>query len=169
MRIFDGYIYRDATIEEVASVERTYRIFAELERVRPMTETEVTRLLIAHQINTLAVDDNTASRMTEFFPELTGDGALITAGTRINWRGQLKRAAVDLWDNPDSTPDAAPNLWEDIDYKDGVRIIPEIITAGTAFALDELGWWGDTLYRSKLAANTYTPEQYPAGWEKALQ
>lgn len=39
------------------------------------------------------------------------------------------------------------------------------ITAGTAFALDECGWWGDTLYRSTISANVWTPEQYPAGWK----
>lgn len=161
--------YIDMTDEEIATLQSAQRAEKAAELTRPLIESEIFRILIAQQINSLSVNDATASRMTDYFPELTGDGALITAGTRINWRGQLKRAAVDLWDNPDSSPDAAPNLWEDIDYKDGVRIIPEIITAGTAFALDELGWWGDVLYRSKLAANTYTPEQYPAGWEKALQ
>ena len=90
----------------------------------------------------------------------------MSAGTRINWGGTVKRAAVDLWDNANNTPDAAPTLWEDIDYRDGYRVIPPVITVGTAFSLDELGWWGEKLYKSKLAANVYTPEQYPAGWEE---
>ena len=34
----------------------------------PMPESEVARLIIAQQINTLEVDDNTAIRMTEFYP-----------------------------------------------------------------------------------------------------
>ena len=51
-------------------------------------------------------------------------------------------------------------------YRDGIRIIPETITAGTAFAKDELGWWGDTLYKSLLDANVWTPEQNASGWEK---
>lgn len=62
-----------------------------------------------------------------------------------------------------------PTLWEDIDYRDGYRVIPSVITAGTAFAMDELGWWSGKLYKSKLAANVYTPEQYPAGWEKVSE
>lgn len=101
----------------------------------------------------------------ELSPKLKQDGSLVKSGTRINWNGKLKRAAVDLWDTQANNPDNAPTLWEDIAYRDGHRIIPATITAGTAFALDECGWWGDTLYRSKLAANVYTPEQYPAGWE----
>ena len=36
---------------------------------RPFTESEVNRMLIAQQINTLTVDDNTALRMLEFYPE----------------------------------------------------------------------------------------------------
>lgn len=62
------------------------------------------------------------------FTRLTGGGGLIKAGTRINWQGTVKRAASDLWDTPQNTPDAAPALWEDIQYKQGYRIIPETIT-----------------------------------------
>ena len=47
----------------------------------------------------------------------------------------------------------------------GIRVIPETITATQAFALDELGWWQEHVYRSTIAANVYTPEQYAAGWE----
>ena len=112
-----------------------------------------------------SLDDKTASTAPALLRQLRQDGKLVSAGTRINWVGTVKRAAVDLWDTAENTPDAAPTLWEDIDYRDGYRVIPSVITAGTAFALDELGWWGGKLYKSKLAANVYTPEQYPAGWE----
>ena len=112
-----------------------------------------------------SLDDQTASTAPALLRRLRQDGKLVSAGTRINWGGTIKRAAVDLWDTTDNTPGAAPTLWEDIDYRDGYRVIPSVITAGTAFAMDELGWWGGKLYKSKLAANVYTPEQYPAGWE----
>lgn len=112
----------------------------------------------------VSLDDKTASEGAELFPQLKGGGELIKAGTRINHRGAIKRAAVDLWDDAENTPDAAPTLWEDIAYKKGYRIIPEIITAGTAFKKSECGWWGDVLYESLIDANVYTPEAYPAGW-----
>lgn len=111
------------------------------------------------------VDDKTASVAPEMFDSLTGSGALVKAGTRINWGGTLKRAAVDLWDSVENNPDNAPALWEDIAYKLGYRIIPDVITSTLAFELDEIGWWGDKLYKSLLDANVYTPEQYPSGWE----
>ena len=110
--------------------------------------------------------DADASTAAELFPRLKQDGSLVSAGTRINWYGNVKRAAVDLWDRTENNPDNAPTLWEDIGYRDGIRIIPETITAGTAFAKDELGWWGDTLYKSLLDANVWTPEQNASGWEK---
>lgn len=112
-----------------------------------------------------SLDDASASNAAELFPALKQDGSLVRAGTRINWHGTIKRAASDLWDTEANDPDHAPTLWEDIAYKQGYRIIPETITAGTAFAKDECGWWGDVLYKSLIDANVYAPEAYPAGWE----
>ena len=114
---------------------------------------------------TATLDDAVASTVIPLYPSMKYDGSLIASGTRINWNGTLKRAAVDLWDRPDNNPDNAPDLWEDIQYRDGYRIIPDVITVGLAFSNGEKGWRGDTLYRSKLDANTYTPEQHPDGWE----
>lgn len=112
-----------------------------------------------------SLEDKDASEAPVLFPKLKQDGSLVSAGTRINWNGIVKRAAVDLWDTEANNPDNAPALWEDLAYRDGYRIIPATITAGTAFALDECGWWEDKLYRSLIAANVYTPAAYPAGWE----
>ena len=130
-----------------------------------MNRAEALRLRAIIETAAASLDDKTASIAPMLFPRLRQDGSLIKAGTRINYNGSIKRAAVDLWDTADNSPDNAPTLWEDILYRDGYRIIPDVITAGTAFALDELGWWGDKLYKSLLSANVYTPEQYPNGWE----
>lgn len=113
-----------------------------------------------------SLDDKTASTAAMLFPRLKQDGSLISAGTRINWNGIVKKAAVDLWDTEGNNPDNAPTLWADLPYKDGYRIIPDIITVSTAFALEECGWWQGALYRSRVAANVYTPAQYPDNWER---
>lgn len=112
-----------------------------------------------------SLNDKTASTAAILFPRLKADGSLITAGTRINWNSTIKKAAVDLWDMAENNPDNAPGLWEDIEYKEGYRIIPDTLTVTTAFAKDECGWWNGVLYRSLLDANVYTPVAYPAGWE----
>lgn len=113
------------------------------------------------------VDDQTASTTATLFPKYKTDGSLLKAGSRINWGGVVKRASVDLWQTPENNPDKAPDLWEDIPYKDGYRIIPDVITAGLAFAYGEIGWWKDgNLYRSiRPDANPHTPEQAPDMWE----
>lgn len=108
--------------------------------------------------------DAVASMTAGVFPELKGDGQLIKAKTRINWNGVVKRARVDLWDTAANTPDNAPTLWEDINYKNGYRVIPSTITATETFGLGECGWWGEDLYISQLETNVWTPDQYSEGW-----
>jgi hypothetical protein len=129
-----------------------------------MKRAEAYRLRSIVEQAAASLDDKTASTAPTLFGRLKQDGALVKAGTRINWHGTLKRAAVDLWDRLENTPDAAPALWEDIAYRDGYRIIPAVLTAGTAFSKGERGWWGDTLYESVVDANVYTPEQYAQNW-----
>lgn len=114
---------------------------------------------------TAGLDDKIASTIPDLYPRLKYDGSLVKAGTRINWNGMIKRASVDIWDTEENDPYSAPTLWEDIEYRDGHRIIPMTITAGTAFAKDELGWWDGYLYKSLLDNNVWTPEAYPTGWE----
>lgn len=56
----------------------------------PFTESEVSRMLIAQQINSLTVDDNTALRMTEFYPEWA-DGQAYQSGYKVQRGGKLWR------------------------------------------------------------------------------
>ena len=112
-----------------------------------------------------SLDDKVASEGAELFPALKQDGSLVKAGTRINWNGMLKMAAVDLWDTAENNPDNAPALWQDIAYRQGIRIIPANITATEQFAKGERGWWHDSLYESLIDANVWTPDAYPAGWQ----
>ena len=57
------------TAEEIVAMKAEAARFEAAERARPLTAEEVTALLIKQQINTLTVDDNTALRMLEFYPE----------------------------------------------------------------------------------------------------
>ena len=109
-------------------------------------------------------DEKTISEAPELCRSLKQDGSLVRAGTRINWNGTIKKAAVDLWDTAENSPDKAATLWETLDYKDGYRIIPSVITVTGAFAKGERGWWNGKLYESKVGNNVYTPEQYADNW-----
>lgn len=112
------------------------------------------------------MDDVSASYLPEMFPRLYGNGSLVKAGTRIYWNGKLKKAAVDLWDRAECNPDNAPDLWETIDYVNGYRAIPDVITVTTAFSKGEKGWWKDAVYESLYDANVWNPEQFAAGWRR---
>ena len=156
----------EMTENEITENEKRRAITQTTENTRPLTTDEIARLIIRQQVNTLPIDNAIASRMVDYYPTLTGDGSLVKAETKINWHGMLKEAAVDLWDTDTNTPDSAPTLWSDIAYRDGIRIIPETITAVQAFAIGEFGWWDGHIYRSTIASNVYTPNQYAAAWEK---
>lgn len=132
-----------------------------------MTRQEALRLRSIVEQAAESLSDAVASTAPTLFPRLKQDGKLITAGTRINWGGTIKRAAVDLWDTAANAPDAAPTLWEDIHYRDGYRIIPDPITVGTAFAAGEKGWWGDVLMESVVDNNVYTPDEWADNWKVA--
>lgn len=134
-----------------------------------MTRAQAERIRAQVEAGAAALPDAEASVEPSLTRPMRYDGKPIEAGTRINWGGLLYRAAVTLWDREDSNPDNAPGLWEDVLYRDGIRVIPTVITAGLAFSYDEHGWWCDVLMRSILPGektNVYTPEQYPAGWEE---
>ena len=77
-------------IEDTEMVISLRRRMVIEEKYRPLTESEVSRMLIAQQINTLTVDDNTARRMVEFYPEWATDTAY-TAGYNVQHCGKLWR------------------------------------------------------------------------------
>ena len=129
-----------------------------------MKRSEAIRLRAIVETAVVSLDDQTASEATSLFPRLKGDGSLVKAGTRINHRGTIKRAAVDVWDTETNNPDNAPTLWEDIAYREGYRIAPDTFTATNAASKGEKLWFGDLLYESLIDGNVYTPEQYAAGW-----
>ena len=89
-KIVNGQI-ADMTAEEIADMEAAQAAFEAAERTRPLTMEEVSRMLIASQLNTLSVDDSTALRMREFYPQwkdLIGT-TVDMAGFKFTHNGQL--------------------------------------------------------------------------------
>ena len=131
-----------------------------------MTRSEAQKLIADIVKLRESTTDAQASSAVSVYPTLKQDGSLIKSGTRINYNATIIRAAVDLYDTETNSPENAPVLWETLNYKDGYRIIPEVITVGTAFSKGELGWWNDELYKSLVDSNVYTPDQYAPNWSK---
>jgi hypothetical protein len=59
----------ELTAAEIAALKAEQRKAEIAERRRPLTEAEVSRMIITEQINNLTVDDQTALRMREFYPD----------------------------------------------------------------------------------------------------
>lgn len=92
MRIFDGKEYREMTAEEIAEAEHSSKIASAYEKNRPLTETEVSRMMLAQQVNTIVVDDNTAVRMKEFYPTFDSIvGQTVQQGYKFTHGGKLWR------------------------------------------------------------------------------
>ena len=113
MRIFDGKIYRDMTAQELAAREQEARKAAVIEANRPLTEGEVTRLLITQQVNSLTVDDHTALRMKDFYPQWEL-GAAYTQGHKVRRSGKLWRCLQGHTAAPGWEPEISAALWESI-------------------------------------------------------
>lgn len=98
------WVQTDSTIVKKWTVKRD---------MRPLSQNAVTSKLIAQQINTLSVDDNTALRMKSFYPEWES-GATYAAGYKVQHGGNLWRTIQAHTAQPGWEPENAPSLWEQI-------------------------------------------------------
>lgn len=133
-----------------------------------MNLTQAMKLRAAMVTASESLDDKTASTAPEMFGKLKQSGALVKAGTRINWNGVVKKANVDLWDTAENSPDNAPDLWSNLAFHDGYRIIPTVFTAELAFSEGETGFWEQDgcYYTAKANGTVWTPAEYPSAWTK---
>ena len=124
MRVFDGKVYRNMTVEEIASMKAENVKTQLMERARPLTEAEVSRMLLAEQINTISVDDNTALRMLAFYPDWSVNTAY-TVGYKVRYKDGLWRVRQDHTSQAGWEPDIVPALWEQVcESHDGNRDDP---------------------------------------------
>ena len=109
---YDGITYSNFILSDDDKKAQVESQIAE--NSRPLTESEVTRLLIAKQINTLEVDDQTALRMLEFYPEWAADTDY-TAGYKVQHGGKLWRCLQAHTSQIGWEPSTATaSLWEEI-------------------------------------------------------
>ena len=88
MRIFENGFIREMTPEEIAALQEARARAEAEEKHRPLSQEDVTTMLLRQQINTLAVDDATAYRMREFYPEWA-EGQSYTVGHKLLYGGSL--------------------------------------------------------------------------------
>ena len=84
MRNYVNGKYIEMATEEITAMQDEAKKAEIQEKFRPLTAEEVTAMLIAQQINTIAVDDQTALRMRRYYPtfsELVGQ--TVSHGTKF--------------------------------------------------------------------------------------
>ena len=113
MRIYENGTYRDMTPEEIAECESQRKQAKIFEKSRPFTAEEVSRMVITNTINTLTVDDNTALRMMDFYPEWTANTAY-SVGFKVQRNGKLWRVVQAHTSQVGWEPENAASLWEQI-------------------------------------------------------
>lgn len=100
MRIYDNGIVRDATESELAAMQAEQARMEAEEKHRPLTLGEVQALLVRQQINTLAVDDQTAYRMRDYYPVWSDLAAeqysTNKAGFKFTYNGDLYKTIPDV-------------------------------------------------------------------------
>ena len=63
-------------------------------------------------------------------------------------------------------PEELPAQWKFKWSKNPKHALPYIKSAESPYDIGDCCIWNDEVYRSEINANTYTPEEYPDGWEK---
>lgn len=114
----------EMTADEIAEIQESIARAEAAEKKRPLTEAEVSRMIISQQINTLDVDDATAYRMREFYPAWQS-GQSYPVGYKLQYGGKLYRVIQAHMSQDDWTPDASATLFERIDEThDGSKYDP---------------------------------------------
>lgn len=156
------------TTEEIAAQETKWKTFEVAERTRPLTESEVSRMLIARQINTLPLDTAMTLRCREFFPDW--EPGAYTAGHTVQHGGNLWRCLQnhDSAGNPDWRPGKAHSLWAAYHAADAPLALPWAAPSGAhdAYMTGEYMIWTDgKTYKCLADATVWGPDVVPGAWE----
>lgn len=160
---YDGITYSDFILSDD---DKKAQIESQIaENTRPLTESEVSRLIIAQQINALTVDDNTALRMVEFYPEWTTDTDYAT-GFKVQYGGTLYRCLTAHASQADWAPEAAPSLWAKVLIPDET-VIPawEQPDSTNPYSNGDKVTHNGKTWVSDIDNNVWTPGVY--GWVEA--
>lgn len=107
------YVERELTSDEITRIEAESRHMRLEEASRPLSSQDVLAMLIHQQINTLTVDDSTALRMLDFYPEWAA-GTAYTVGYKVRKDGKLWRVLQAHTSQTGWEPENAASLFEQI-------------------------------------------------------
>lgn len=103
----DGFIKSSKWMQTDSAIVKKWMVKRDM---RPLSQTAINKMLIAEQINSLAVDDNTALRMRSYYPEWAADTAY-SVGYKVQYGNQLYSVLQAHTSQADWTPDTAVTLF----------------------------------------------------------
>lgn len=106
----DGFIKSSKWVQTDTAIVKKWTVKRDM---RPLSQSEINKKLIAQQINTLAVDDNTALRMKSYYPEWA-ENVDYTVGYKVQRGGKLWRVRQAHTSQIGWEPENAQSLWEQI-------------------------------------------------------
>ena len=124
MKIYENGVIREMTAAEITAMQEAAAKAEAEEKHRPFSLGEVQELLVRQQINTLAVDDQTAYRMREFYPEWA-EGETYPVGHKLLYGGSLYKVIQAHTSQSTWPPDITASLYTRIDEQhDGSKYDP---------------------------------------------
>lgn len=114
----DGFVKSSKWVQTDSAIVRKWTVKRDM---RPLSQNAVTNMLIAQQINTLTVDDNTALRMSAYYPAWEPDteytkeknrpvGYKVRHGNAL-WKLRSEHTSLTGWE-PGSV--GTESLWEQV-------------------------------------------------------
>ena len=116
----DGFIKSSKWVQTDTAIVKKWTVKRDM---RPLSQAEISKMIITQQINTLSVDDHTALRMKSYYPEWT-EGTSYAVGYKVQYNGKLWRVVQAHTSQADWTPDVAASLFAKVLIPD-VDVIPE--------------------------------------------
>ncbi len=83
----EGFIKSSNWVQTNSAIAKKWTVKRDM---RPLSQTDISKMLIREQINTLTVDDNTALRMKQYYPDFESIvGHEVKQGYKFNHGGKL--------------------------------------------------------------------------------
>lgn len=123
------------------------------------------RAVIERSVAAAGLDDETALEAVELFPAWE-PGKSYAAGTRVRHGGGLYECANAHTSAAEWSPPAAASLWSPVkvNAETGLDEWTRPTGAHNAYKKGDKVVYNGSVYESKIDGNTWSPEEYPAGW-----
>ncbi len=115
-----------------------------------------------------SLPDEDALEAVELFPAWQMD-TLYERGIRLRYAGKLYRVEQTHTSQADWLPDITPAIYTEVAKPGEIPVWRQPSGAQDAYNKGDKVWFPEkdtTVYESRIDANVYSPEAYPAGWKQ---